>query len=237
MSDPQNAESLSSSDRSTPLSERYWYPVFFMLVVSIVFIGVLAVFYRSSEPRIKRAQEQAFRSQVLSLFAGEIGLLSGLSETELLSIENVDNNFQRFIESICLTNADITYYSAHFEGVRLGYCLDITGKGLWGTMSALVAMKPDLMTVINLSVYDQMETPGLGARITESWFRQQFAGKVLYDNDKPVTLSLVPEDALNPDPAQIRQVTGATITSQSVLKMLAQELTLIRDQVKQGLQP
>ena len=225
------------SKESIPISARAWYPVLFMLAISIVFIGGLALFYRTSEPRIIRAQELAFRSQILSLFAEEIGLQTGLTKEELLSIENLDDYYQRFIKPITIPDADITYYTAYTDGALLGYCFDITGKGLWGTMRALVAMKPDLMTVINLSVYDQMETPGLGARITEQRFRVQFANKILYDDEEPITLILVPENALDPTPTEIKQVTGATITSRSVLDMLYRELTIIRNRVKQELQP
>lgn len=233
MSDNRNAGSLPLRDQSPPLNERPWYPIFFMLIVSIIFIGLLALFYRSNEPRIKQAQERAFRSQILSLFAEEIGSVTGMTETELLSAEELEQNFTRFIQPVHLTDDLHDYYLLVVDGTLFGYCFDITGKGLWGTMRALVAMKPDLTTVINLSVYDQMETPGLGARITEQKFRDQFARKILYDNDEPIALSLVPEDALSPAPTEIRQVTGATITSRSVLDMLYKELTLIRNLVRQ----
>ncbi len=233
MSDIQTAGPLSASDQSPPLNERSWYPIAFMLVVSIVFIGLLALFYRSNEPRIRQAQQRAFRSQILSLFTEEIGSVTGLTRAELLSAEELDQNYLRFIKPVLMPDGSSAYYRSLADGTLLGYCFDITGKGLWGTMRALVAMKPDLMTVINLSVYDQMETPGLGARITEDKFRDQFAGKVLYEDDKPVSLTLVPEDAVDPYLTEIRQVTGATITSRSVLDMLYKELTYVRNRIRQ----
>ncbi len=232
MSDNQTAGPLSASVQSPPLNERSWYPIAFMLGVSIVFIGLLALFYRSNEPRIRQAQQQAFRSQILSLFTEEIGSVTGLTRAELLSAEELDQNYLRFIKPVLMPDGSPAYYRSFADGIMLGYCFDIKGNGLWGTMRALVAMKPDLMTVINLSVYDQMETPGLGARITEDKFRDQFAGKVLYEDDKPVFLTLVPEDAVDPYSTEIRQVTGATITSRSVLDMLYTELTYVRNRIR-----
>jgi len=231
MSDIQIAGSLTASDQSPPLNERSWYPIAFMLVVSFIFIGLLALFYRSSETRIKQAQQQAFRYQILSLFAEEIGSVTGLTEAELLSAEDLDQNYLRFITPVLMADGSPAYYQSFADGTLLGYCFDITGKGLWGTMRALVAMKPDLMTVINLSIYDQMETPGLGARIAEAKFRDQFTDKVLFENDVPVSLTLVPEDAVDSLPKEIRQVTGATITSRSVLDMLYTELTSVRNRI------
>jgi Na+-translocating ferredoxin:NAD+ oxidoreductase RnfG subunit len=64
-----------------------------------------------------------------------------------------------------------------------------------------------------------METPGLGARVTEPWFRNQFARKPLITNNSFTSFSLVPEGG-QPSSTQVRQITGATITSSSTLKII-----------------
>jgi Na+-transporting NADH:ubiquinone oxidoreductase subunit C len=57
------------------------------------------------------------------------------------------------------------------------YAFVRNGAGLWGTITAVVGLAPDLRTVAGIMFIDQNETPGLGARISEDWFQEQFRGK------------------------------------------------------------
>ena len=59
----------------------------------------------------------------------------------------------------------------------------------------------------------QNETPGLGARIEESWFKDQFIGKT-----PPFTL--VDEGTQNKASNEIDGITGATYTSRYVRDMV-----------------
>ncbi len=86
-------------------------------------------------------------------------------------------------------------------------------------MRGLIAVTPDYQRIINFTIYDQMETPGLGARVEESWFKGQFSGKALITDGVATHFDLVPEEAVSND-LQVRQITGASITSVSVLKII-----------------
>jgi Na+-transporting NADH:ubiquinone oxidoreductase subunit C len=83
----------------------------------------------------------------------------------------------------------------------------------------LLALTPDFKTIINFAIYDQMETPGLGARVEESWFRKQFGGKPFATKSTSSGFTLIPEGEVA-GKTEVRQITGATITSSSVLRML-----------------
>jgi Na+-transporting NADH:ubiquinone oxidoreductase subunit C len=83
-----------------------------------------------------------------------------------------------------------------------------TGAGLWGRIVALVGFEADGVTMTGLSFLEQTETPGLGARIDESWFKAQFRGK-------RGPLATVPEGAAA-GTGQFDAVSGATITSNAV---------------------
>jgi len=87
------------------------------------------------------------------------------------------------------------------------------GRGLWGTITAVVGMAPDGRTFRELRILEQNETPGLGARIGEPWFMRQTAGK-------RGPLKLVPEGTRSAQPNEIDAVTGATISSAAVRDML-----------------
>ncbi|MDZ4181684.1 MAG: FMN-binding protein, partial [Candidatus Cloacimonadaceae bacterium] len=122
---------------------------------------------------------------------------------------------------------DRVIYASVVGDSVIAYCTDIGGKGLWGSMRALVSTNRSFDTILDFAIYEQMETPGLGARISEEWFLKQFRGRPLISGGEAIQLDLIPEKQESADPTQINQVTGATITSASVLKMLRSELSYI----------
>jgi Na+-transporting NADH:ubiquinone oxidoreductase subunit C len=93
-----------------------------------------------------------------------------------------------------------------------GYVVFQDGAGLWGRIEAVVGYETDLKTLTGLDFIRHNETPGLGARITEVWFREQFRGKT-----GPFTM--VPEGTVN-STNEFDAITGATRTSNAVLKMM-----------------
>ncbi|MDD2227825.1 MAG: FMN-binding protein [Candidatus Cloacimonetes bacterium] len=206
------------------------YPIVFMLVMSIVFVGVLAVMYRGSQAKIEAYKKETYQKMVLSLLATSIGEATNTKPFHI----NADypNSYNQYVKEITFSGLDKRVFIAEVDAVVLGYCVDISGKGLWGTMRALVALSPDFKTLHGISIYDQMETPGLGARIGEDWFVNQFNNfPILKADGKPgdyvLDTQLIPEDAKAEQTNQIRQITGATITTFSVIKMLQSEINLV----------
>ena len=80
------------------------------------------------------------------------------------------------------------------------------GPGLWGTISLMVGFEKDVITFTGVSIVSQNETPGLGARIEEPWFTEQFKGK-----RPPFTLV---EEGTAQASDEIDGITGATRTSE-----------------------
>jgi Na+-transporting NADH:ubiquinone oxidoreductase subunit C len=84
-----------------------------------------------------------------------------------------------------------------------------TGAGLWGEIEAAVGLDPSLGSVRGVTFVKQGETPGLGARIEEPWFKEQLRGKT-------GSLRLVPEGTRSASLQECDAITGATITSAAV---------------------
>ena len=82
------------------------------------------------------------------------------------------------------------------------------GAGLWGPIRAAVGVDA-AGNLTGVAILEQNETPGLGARITEPWFRRQFRGK-------RAPLDLDPEGTRAPATDRVDAVTGATISSRAV---------------------
>ncbi len=62
----------------------------------------------------------------------------------------------------------------------IAYIIPVNGMGLWDAIYGYLALDPNGDTVRGISWYDQKETPGLGALITEWSWQKQFPGKLIF---------------------------------------------------------
>ena len=90
--------------------------------------------------------------------------------------------------------------------------------GYGGLIDLMVGVNPE-GTITGVQVLRHTETPGLGAKITEDTFIQQFPERNLQNT----TWSLKKEGG------DIDQISGATISPQAVVKALNQGLTFFSD--------
>ena len=96
-------------------------------------------------------------------------------------------------------------YPARKDNVIVGYAVNTyTSKGFSGKISLMAGFKPD-GTIINISVLEQKETPGLGTKMMEPKFKDQF-------NDKnPAEFAL----KVKKDGGPVDAITAATISSRA----------------------
>jgi len=119
-------------------------------------------------------------------------------------------------------------YQRMDNGLITGYAIPIEGKGLWGTMYGYFAIEPDAITVKGITFYRHKETPGLGGEVDKEWFKNNFIGKRLVDNDgKLVSIEVIKGFVSDKDPEAYRKVdgiSGATITGKGVTNFLKKDL-------------
>jgi Na+-translocating ferredoxin:NAD+ oxidoreductase subunit G len=96
-------------------------------------------------------------------------------------------------------------YPAKKDNLLVGYAVNTyTKKGFSGNISLMAGFKPD-GTVVSITVLEQKETPGLGTKMTEPQFKDQF-------NDKnPADYKL----KVKKDGGQVDAITAATISSRA----------------------
>lgn len=94
--------------------------------------------------------------------------------------------------------------------------LPIHGAGLWSTMYAFVAIKPDGNTIDALTYYEQGETPGLGGEVENPRWRGLFVGKELFDADGKPAIKIVKGQAAAGSKHEVDGLSGATLTSVGV---------------------
>lgn len=106
------------------------------------------------------------------------------------------------------------------------YIVPVYGAGLWGPIWGYVAFDANGDTIYGAYFAHQGETPGLGAEIEKPAFCNQFEGKNIFAADgafqsvRVVKLGQEPADGS----AWVHAVSGGTITSQGVQKMLSNSL-------------
>lgn len=109
------------------------------------------------------------------------------------------------------------------------YVIPAVGTGLWDDIWGYVGIQSDCST-INGAVFDhKAETPGLGSKIAEDKFEDQFKGKQLRnDEDEPVALE-VKKPGNELDEHEVDGISGATFTGVGVADMLKRAFKVYQD--------
>ncbi len=98
-----------------------------------------------------------------------------------------------------------------------------TDKGFSGYFSLMVGFLPD-GSIHNISVLDQKETPGLGSKMKEDKFKNQFLGK------NPETYKLL----VKKDGGDVDAITAATISSRAYCDAVQKAYDLWKAQLTEG---
>jgi Na+-transporting NADH:ubiquinone oxidoreductase subunit C len=89
-----------------------------------------------------------------------------------------------------------------------------------------MSFKSDFNTVFGTTFDHKGETPGLGAEINQDWFEQPFIGKQIFAEDGKLVSILIVKGGAKPDDIHgVDAISGGTITSKGVEKMLLDNLT------------
>jgi electron transport complex protein RnfG len=99
-------------------------------------------------------------------------------------------------------------YTIYSDGDQLSYAFLAIGKGYGGDINILVGLS-DETTIKGITIVSQTETPGLGTRIAEPSFTDQFVGVDINDV------------ALSRDGGQIDAITSSTISSSAVVEAVS----------------
>lgn len=109
------------------------------------------------------------------------------------------------------------------KGIK--YIVPVAGAGLWGPIWGYIAMDANGIDIYGAYFGHQGETPGLGAEIEKPAFSSQFEGKPIFGSNGDFESVLVVKKGQEPaGRAYVNAVSGGTITSQGVQKMLAESL-------------
>ncbi len=131
--------------------------IFVLGIVSIFSGMVLAQTYIATGPRINMAAEERLREAIFELLpqAKEYKLVEG---AEIEMYEGYDEN-----------------------GSPAGVVFVSETGGFQGTIRIMASLDINKKVLMGMTVLSHTETPGLGSRISESFFTGQFEGKSIFD--------------------------------------------------------
>lgn len=176
-------------------------PIIFMVVLTVVYTTVLAGINAVTEERI--ALNEKLSEQLSFLYVLDM-------TPETIEAPEVNRLYQERVEE-SQVNGDIVYEAYEEDGSLYAYIVPMVGGALWGELRGIVAIAPDFETVLGIDFLSHSETPGLGGRIDEPAFKEQFRG-----------IEIDPESGgdylvYRPSPGgQVDSISGATQTSIAV---------------------
>lgn len=189
------------------MKDKAWYPVLFMFLVTAIPTALLIGLSQYTRARIQANTQISFEKAVLYAVAPDTPpSLRGMAL------------HQRFLDVI---NTNIGAAAGAYrlmDGATVkAYAIPFAGKGFWDTIKGVIAIAPDKTTVVGFQIYEQSETPGLGAEISQPWFGKQFQGKTLASGAAAIIFRRK-GDPLGPH--DVEAVTGGTQTSVRLERLL-----------------
>jgi len=183
------------------LSRDRIFTALFTLIVSAVIALVLASANAFFKPMINQNSLVAERKAVLYVFGAD----TGGSTADILT------RFDASVKPATLSGINV-FRQVDAQGRTQAVAVPFRGAGLWGTIEGYLGVSPDLKSVKGIVFTNQNETPGLGGRIDELAYREQFRGLPIQPGAQFAYGQV--------GGSRIDAITGATQTSRAVLKII-----------------
>ena len=186
------------------------YIIVYSAILVVIVAFLLAFVYQALKPRQDANVELDIKKQIL--YSLNIRGLDG---------QEAEAKYADVVKSEEKTG-DQLYYACEIDGQKK-YVFPLKGMGLWGGISAFVAVNDDLNTIYGAYFNHESETAGLGAEIKDSQaWQEKFQGKKIFSDDGNLAIGVV-KKVENPA-SEVDCVTGATLTSNGVSDMLREGL-------------
>lgn len=226
-------------EKSVNKTNTNTYTFIFAIVMVVVVGSVLAFAATSLQPTQYENQRQEKMQNILATVGIETDragaeelyreyiieevVLNSEGE-EKTEVEAFDIDLAKEIQREPL-DQNFPLYIAEVEGEKY-YIIPLRGAGLWNAIFGYISLKDDVNTIKG-AVFDHLgETPGLGAEITQEWFRERFADEKVFDesgNLIGVSVAKGPSST-SKDDNRVDAISGATITGDGVSDMISERL-------------
>jgi Na+-transporting NADH:ubiquinone oxidoreductase subunit C len=191
------------------------YTIVFSFVITFLLVFLLALANTSTLEIVEQNQRVRESSSVLNALGVSF---NPNNPQEILaqyrSLERTEFNGQ-------------IVYMTEVNG-NIVYALPYRGTGVWGPIDVVLGFKGDLSRFTGITIVGHSETPGLGARIEEPWFQEQFVDQRIPETGSIAVVRGSGTGDTNKDNYQIDSITGATGTSNGMRALIANAVDTMR---------
>ncbi len=151
------------------------YVLGFTTAISVVLTAAITSLQVATAAKVR--QNEALREERALVSVFGLGDVAAMSPAEIAAVAR-----QRVERGTAVRDPetgrafDVFRVRAAPGGSVEAIAFRFAGTGFWARITGLVALTPDLRRVTGLVFLDQAETPGLGGRIMEKEFQDQFKG-------------------------------------------------------------
>ena len=188
-----------------------------VLLLSIVFSVSLAAVHMNLSPVIAENQLKEIMENIPVLVAGP----DSTANTDSFDIS------QRMITVTkgAVSKSYAVYDALDKSGNIAGHVVKASGQGYGGKIELLLGLDPEAKTITGLFILGgHKETPGLGDKITQDNWRNQYVGK---SSDSP--LDVIKGTSVNDN--EIDAISGATISSRAVTDIVNSTIADIKTKI------
>jgi Na+-transporting NADH:ubiquinone oxidoreductase subunit C len=193
-------------------------------ILSVVYMFLITLFFASLVSAVKLLNERKIElNQTLKLQRIILQVLQ-IPTKEQITEQELSQLFADRVKEIDVEERTL-YVGYEEDGQAIqGYALPVGGPGFWGPIQGIVGINPDATRILGIAFIKHSETPGLGGRITESWFTGQFMDLPLYPIEGKQNIFYLKPEGTAQAANDLDAITGATNTSSAVETFLNQEL-------------
>ncbi len=176
-----------------------FYTVVFSFIIAFVFVFLLSLAYGATKGKVAENARVTEAKAYLSAAGVEVD-----------DPGKIESTFKRVFPSF---SKEEPYTETTIDGKKI-IVSPFSGSGLWGTISGVIGVTGDLERMVGIAIISHNETPGLGGRIEEKWFLDQFRGESI-KNGIEVSHGGGTGDS-DPDNGEVDGITGASRTSSAM---------------------
>lgn len=164
--------------------------ILFVLVLGIFASALLVGMDAVTADRIEQNKEALLQSAILDGF------------DEDFTFATINDTFNN---AVTVHDVDGHTIYQHNDTGRISFRFE--GGGVWGPIIGILTLEDDLETIVEITILEQEETPGLGGVVAERGYLDTFVGKKL-------EISIL-KGATSLNDNQVDAITGATRTSEA----------------------